>query len=56
MKMPAATANPAKPSTIHLPQRPLFVDAGVALRPDGRFFFLRVLKNDSSSNTILCRH
>ena len=30
----------------------LFVEAGFALRPDGRFFFLRVLKNGYSSNTI----
>jgi len=52
MKMPAAMANPAKPSTIRLPERPLFVDARVGLRSDDRFFLLRLLKSDSSSNIL----
>ena len=52
MKKPAAMANPAKPSTIRLPERPLFVDARVGLRSDDRFFLLRLLKSDSSSNIL----
>jgi hypothetical protein len=43
MKIPATTANPAKPSITHLAERPLFLDAGAILRPDGCFFLLRVL-------------